>query len=86
MSDSNADVFDGLDEGDLIQFDGRGATKNPHVVTTPEPSGGFRTVEGPGGAEKVLMQNKHNPDAISIMSLGAFDPKAHTVKNLRVVG
>lgn len=83
---SNADVFDELEKGDRIQFDGKASTKNPHVVTTEEPSGGFRAVEGPGGAEKTLIQNKHNPDYISIMSMGNRRDHGARVENLRIVG
>lgn len=83
---TNSNVFASLSEGDLIKFDGRAATKSPHTVDDMAPSGGMVGVTGPRGAEKVLIQNKHNPDSISIMSLGTTRPKAKRIKNLRVVG
>lgn len=84
---SNADVYESLSQGDLIQFDGRAATKNPHVVKGDGPSEmGMLAVEGPGGASKMMVQNKHNPDSISIMSMGSRYDNGTWVKNLRVVG
>lgn len=91
---SQGDVFASLSDGDLIQFDGRGSTKNPHKVVGDGPSyingnpddGGILSVEGPGGASKLLTQNKHDPDRIAIMSMGNSRDSGTWIKNLRVVG
>lgn len=86
MSDSNADVYESLTEGDLIQFDGRAATENPHVVKGDGPTEmGMLAVEGPGGASKMMIQNKHDPDSISIMSMGNRNDHGTWIKNLRKV-
>lgn len=92
MSDkSNADVYAELEDGDLIQYDGSAATKNPHKVVGDGPDeidggGAILMVEGPGGASKLMTQNKHNPDHIYIMSMGNMNDSGTLMKNLRVVG
>lgn len=91
MSDSNADVFASLSEGDLIQFDGSAATKNPHKVVGDGPDeidggGAILMAEGPGGASKLMTQNKHDENAIYIMSMGNMSDSGSLMKNLRKVG
>ena len=83
---TNADVWEEMSAGDLIQFDGPAATQNPHKVAGDEPSGPIRAVEGPGGASKILTQNKHNPDHIYIMSMGNINDNGSLMKNIRIVG
>ena len=91
MSDSNADVFASLSDGDLIQFEGPAATKSPHKVVGDGPDeidggGAILMAEGPGGASKLMTQNKHNPDNIYIMSMGNMSDNGSLMKNLRKVG
>lgn len=86
---SQAEVWESLSEGDLIQWDG--GTKNPHKVVGDSPDeidggGAILMVEGPGGASKLMTQNKHNPDSISVMSMGSMSDSGTWIQNLRVVG
>lgn len=90
---SNGDVFASLTEGDAIQFEtsGKHNTESAHTVTGPGPSqvdggGALLSIEGPGGATKLLTQNKHDEDAIYVMSMGSMSDSGTLIKNLRVVG
>lgn len=83
---SNANVWEEMSTGDLIQFDGPAATEGPHKVVSDEPAGPIRAVEGPGGASKMMTQNKHNPNHIYIMSMGDRSDSGSLMKNIRIVG
>lgn len=81
---TNAEVWESLSKGDLIQWDG--GTKNPHKVCGDEPSGNIRAIEGPGGASKMMIQSKKDADSISVMSMGNRSDSGSWIQNLRVVG
>ena len=86
MSRSNSEVFESLETGDKILWDGK---KNPLTVTagyedTEEDHSPPVMLEGPQGGEKMLNQNKENPDAIAVDSF-SLSSSGEWIDNLRVV-
>ena len=86
MSRSNSEVFESLEEGDQILWDGR---KKPLTVKAgyKDTDADFAPpvmVEGPQGGQKMLNQNKNNPDAISADSF-SLNGSGEWINNLRVV-
>lgn len=85
-SQSNAEVFQSLEAGDKILWDGK---TQPLTVTEgyKETEKDFSPpvmIEGPQGGKKMLNQNKHNPDAIAADSF-ALNGSSEWIDNLRVV-
>lgn len=84
---SNGDVFESLETGDKILWDGK---KTPLTVTagykdTDEDFAPPVMIEGPRGGQKMLNQNKHNRDRIAVDTFTASG-NGEWVENLRVVG
>lgn len=93
MSQSNADVWDGLETGDQVLWDGieQPVTITAGVVDYQEEHGDDANIvmaEGPRGGEKMLVQNRHNPDHINVtgMTLSQMQGGGEWIENLRVVG
>lgn len=59
--------FDRLEEGDKVQVP---QYSNPLEVTSVHEPTGTVNLEGSRGGEKSLVQNKHNPEDIALLSKG----------------
>lgn len=85
---SNGEVFEMLETGDKILWDGR---KNPLTVTAGYDEGDEDVdfvapvmVEGPQGGQKMLNQNQHNADRIAADSFSRSS-NGEWISNLRIV-